>query len=641
MAFLEMYLNGEWKNLSSFGTVSSVDIQSSSSAISVTGSPITSVGIINLSFNPSAIRLDQFAVPTSNLDINNKNLINVATPTLSHHATNKSYVDSKTWTSSSITDFSTSVTSIAKLITLDQFAVPMASLSMNNYRITSVSDPVNPQDVATKAFVQASIPTISVTGAVIGTINSQGVINTSLSQYIPISGSFINFNWPDMGSYSSPYSLYNYLPNADPAPIFNISSQTGSGATNSLRRWSMQFSQGSATSIGYEFALSFYHSLIVGDHTVTPLRIVYSIPDDQPRMYLKAILDMYNYKIVNVPNPTASDHAANKGYIDSKTWTSSSITDFSTASTTAAKTISLDQFAIPAATLNLNNKNIANLATPTLSNHAADKYYVDSRRISDFNSPITDISMNTNKIINLASPTLSGDAVNKNYVDTRSVNELAAPISAFSMNNNRITSVANPISAGDVATKNYVDSSIGTAGGVTWISYTPTITCPTTNPTLPSASNVFYNCQYTVVGKTMFIRFYLGLNATGTKGSGLYLFSIPSGYTIDSSIYFYDQDIITRNASITGSLSTDGYWSHFWQSQVGVGVVSQGSGYTTDVKVSPVYAQGNNKLCLFSAFMATTGIGFLMRNCYINSDYFMFTGDMPAVYKFNATIKIV
>lgn len=458
MAFLEMYLNGEWKNLSSFGTVSSVDIQSSSSAISVTGSPITSVGIINLSFNPSAIRLDQFAVPTSNLDINNKNLINVATPTLSHHATNKSYVDSKTWTSSSITDFSTSVTSIAKLITLDQFAVPMASLSMNNYRITSVSDPVNPQDVATKAFVQASIPTISVTGAVIGTINSQGVINTSLSQYIPISGSFINFNWPDMGSYSSPYSLYNYLPNADPAPIFNISSQTGSGATNSLRRWSMQFSQGSATSIGYEFALSFYHSLIVGDHTVTPLRIVYSIPDDQPRMYLKAILDMYNYKIVNVPNPTASDHAANKGYIDSKTWTSSSITDFSTASTTAAKTISLDQFAIPAANLNLNNKNITNLATPTLSNHAADKYYVDSRRISDFNSPITDISMNTNKIINLASPTLSGDAVNKNYVDTRSVNELAAPISAFSMNNNRITSVANPISAGDVATKNYVDA---------------------------------------------------------------------------------------------------------------------------------------------------------------------------------------
>ena len=185
MAFLEMYLNGEWRNLSSFGTVSSVDIQSSSSAISVTGSPITAVGIINLSFNPSAIRLDQFAVPTSNLDINNKNLINVATPTLSHHATNKSYVDSKTWTSSSITDFATSVTNTAKLISLNQFAVPMASLSMNNYRITSVSDPVNPQDVANKLWVENLIAggggTINLTGSVIG--SGTDTIATSFNRF--------------------------------------------------------------------------------------------------------------------------------------------------------------------------------------------------------------------------------------------------------------------------------------------------------------------------------------------------------------------------------------------------------------------------------------------------------------------------
>jgi|694.fasta_scaffold70631_4 hypothetical protein len=186
MAFLEMYLNGEWKNLSSFGTVSSVDIQSSSSAISVTGNPITSVGIINLSFNPSAIRLDQFAVPTSNLDINNKNLINVATPTLSHHATNRSYVDSKTWTSSSITDFTTSVTNTAKLISLNQFAVPMASLSMNNYRITSVSDPVNPQDVANKLWVENLIAggggsTINLTGSVIG--SGTDTIATSFNRF--------------------------------------------------------------------------------------------------------------------------------------------------------------------------------------------------------------------------------------------------------------------------------------------------------------------------------------------------------------------------------------------------------------------------------------------------------------------------
>lgn len=487
MAFLEMYLNGEWKNLSSFGTVSSVDIQSSSSAISVTGSPITSVGIINLSFNPSAIRLDQFAVPTSNLDINNKNLINVATPTLSHHATNKSYVDSKTWTSSSITDFSTSVTSIAKLITLDQFAVPMASLSMNNYRITSVSDPVNPQDVATKAFVQASIPTISINGAVTGTINNQGVINTLLSQYLALSGNYLNFDWTT-NSADSTYSLVNNLPTLDLSPSFNILSQTGSSVTNSLRRWTMSFLQGPAGSIGYDFKLSFYHSLIAGDHTVTPFRIVYHVPDQQAWLEIKANLDVFNYKIINVPNPTASDHAANKGYIDSKTWTSSSITDFSTASTTAAKTISLDQFAIPTANINLNSNKIIGLAAPTLSTDAASKGYVDAalgtfllpitlagdvtgsgttnstitttlnKRLDQITAPTSSVSLNSQKITSLATPTLSTDAANKSYIDSRTINDLTAPTTSFSMNNNRITNVANPISAGDVVTKSYMDA---------------------------------------------------------------------------------------------------------------------------------------------------------------------------------------
>lgn len=394
MAFLEMYLNGEWKNLSSFGTVSSVDIQSSSSAISVTGSPITSVGIINLSFNPSAIRLDQFAVPTSNLDINNKRIINV-------------------------------------------------------------SDPVNPQDVATKAFVQASIPTISVDGAVIGTINNQGLINTTLNSLQTISNALNNFTW-----------IYNYQPNAAGLITTNQIIVNDNSIVNA--RFINRISRKSNTNNSFEYTHWIDDALTGSSSQIMQMGFVNGntgvVSPGEIFVFFSAVKHNDNTCFVDfnvnikIPNGTSSNHAINKGQLDSKTWTSSSITDFSTASTTAAKTISLDQFAIPAANLNLNNKNITNLATPTLSNHAADKYYVDSRRISDFNSPITDISMNTNKIINLAPPTLSTDAVNKNYVDTRSVNELVAPISAFSMNNNRITNVANPISEGDVATKNYVDA---------------------------------------------------------------------------------------------------------------------------------------------------------------------------------------
>lgn len=71
--------------------------------------------------------------------------------------------------------------------------------------------------------------------------------------------------------------------------------------------------------------------------------------------------------------------------------------------------------------------------------------------------------------------------------------------------------------------------SVSTNDGVWNSGYTMSITGSTTNPAKGTVS--IDNCKYTVIGKTMYIRYDFYTTGAGSNGSGTYLFNLPSGFT--------------------------------------------------------------------------------------------------------------
>lgn len=242
-------------------------------------------------------------------------------------------------------------------------------------------------------------------------------------------------------------------------------------------------------------------------------------------------INMNNNKITNLPEPTSNQDAATKAYVDSHsgggggtgnyvskagdTMTGAlnismgeseiSIANASIDLNTGSNGVTVGEIATDTPTygimsnsdliliangnINLANSNaaealkITNVATPTDSNDAANKQYVDNAIsgagggdfMANGSIPATgDFNMNNHKITNLSAPTEYQDVTNKEYVDSKvnsAGNGKFLPLAggtvtgSVSMSNNKITSLGNPTIGTDAANKAYVDNAVSGAGG--------------------------------------------------------------------------------------------------------------------------------------------------------------------------------
>lgn len=162
-----------------------------------------------------------------------------------------------------------------------------------------------------------------------------------------------------------------------------------------------------------------------------------------------------------------------------------------------------------------------------------------------------------------------------------------------------------------------VDMNLLTGGE--WQTYTPTIGATTTAPTLATTKTL--RGRYRVVGKTLSVQFeYYASSATGaTTGTGVYTFSLPSGYTINTTLAPIPSTIVSSNGNYSGA---DG-------STLGFG--SAGATSFTQCAVTPLSTNTVGLYMFISSDVNTSatlvGSGVLPVNA--NNRTYRFTAEIP------------
>lgn len=228
-----------------------------------------------------------------------------------------------------------------------------SDLNMNGFKLRNVDTPVLGTDGVNKDYADSLLSggTVTLTGAVTGTGSVGSSIATTLSPQLTLPFIQLSFDWANPSS-QTPYILSNKLNDAfttktmfeeivaDDAitadrrvwrHVWGIGASVPSPSPfNNYADYALQFAPSSNSGVGQ------FNVYSINLNTVDGASFNFGVP-----------VGMGGYRLKDLATPIALTDGANKGYIDNKTWVTSQITDYTTATNTliADATIAISKLA--------------------------------------------------------------------------------------------------------------------------------------------------------------------------------------------------------------------------------------------------------------------------------------------------------
>jgi hypothetical protein len=328
---------------------------------------------------------------TGNLNMLSKKIINVANPTSAQDVATKAYVDSN------------AVSGGGSYVNTNGSSVMTGSFNSGGFIITNVGTPVLATDAATKGYVDTQ------SGAV-WSLNKNAIVGNASFGTSTVSDIFVYRNNVNIftivasGINMQTKSITNLLDpiNAqDAATKHYVDTQSSAANTWSL---SMNSVTGNAS-----FGTSSLSDINIYRNSVNICSVV------------STGLDMRDYSIINLVNPTNAQDATTKNYVDT--------------ALSNLKYLKLDGTTTMLGNIDAGTNSVINVKDPVNAQDAATKNYVDTHsggatlsylKLDGTTTMTGNIDAGTNSVINVKDPVNAQDATTKNFLQLNTLNKLTS-----------------------------------------------------------------------------------------------------------------------------------------------------------------------------------------------------------------------